>query len=169
MDQLVQLQKHDLPETIGALDAHLSKDLSDEQINDLEYQFKVVFTLSATSKSRAHIQFVNPGSEVAQEIRNVLIKYKSSNELYPHKATAVANIVAKRSGKAFTNNTHTNAWRRYKIRPKNNAKNPSETNKEYRLYHPAFNGYTYSNQWIEFLVSKAADVEEYAALRKGKN
>lgn len=168
MEQTASLQNYEIPETIVSLDASLSGALTEEQVNDLEYQFKVVYTLNASSRSRAHIQFVNPGSEAAEQIHNILIKYKPAHELYPYKATSVVEFVSKGSGKPFTSHTHTNAWRRYKIRPGYNAKNPSDTNKDYCIFHPAFNGYTYSDQWIELLLTKVADENEYAALRKGR-
>jgi hypothetical protein len=114
MDQLTTLQKFDVPEVIETLDAQLIEGLREDQINDIEYQFKVVFTLDASSKSRAHIQFVHPSSGEAEEIRNVLIKYKPADELYPYKPTKVTKLVVSKTGKPFTNNTHANAWRKYK-------------------------------------------------------
>jgi hypothetical protein len=168
MDQLTTLQKFDVPEVIETLDAQLIEGLREDQINDIEYQFKVVFTLDASSKSRAHIQFVHPSSGEAEEIRNVLIKYKPADELYPYKPTKVTKLVVSKTGKPFTNNTHANAWRKYKARPKHKAKRPAETNREFCIYHPAHGDYTYSEKWVEFLVEKIADEKEYNSLRKWK-
>lgn len=60
IDQLAGLQKYGIPDHIQALDARLQEGLSEEELADLQYQFRVVYTLDNASKSRAHIQFVHP-------------------------------------------------------------------------------------------------------------
>ena len=48
--------------------ARLHKDMTEEQLSDLEYQFRVIFTLDNASKSQAHFAFV--GAEFARGGRN---------------------------------------------------------------------------------------------------
>ena len=85
--QIASSQKFDVPQAIQALDARLHKDMTEEQLADLEYQFRVIFTLDNARKSNAHFSFVEPHSKEGGEIRNVLLKYKLADELYPFKAT----------------------------------------------------------------------------------
>jgi hypothetical protein len=164
LEQISALQEYEIPDHIKALDARLIEGLSDEQLRDTEYQFQVIYTLDATSKSKSHFRFVSPGSEEAIQIHAVLQKYKPSDELYPYKPSKVVQLVAKMSGKAFSTFTHTQAWRKYRARPKNRSDKPSETNKDYCIYHAAHGDYTYSEKWVDHLVKMIGDNDEYEAL-----
>jgi hypothetical protein len=158
MDQLVTLQKYDIPEQIEALDAHIRKGLSETELTDLEYQFRVIYTLDNASKSQAGIHFIVPGTDEAKEIKNVLIKYKMADEEYPYKPTTVAKLVSEK-----TNNSQ--AWSLYKVRPKKGAKQPENTNKEYCIYHPAHADYTYSKKWADFLCDKVSSEKEFSKIK----
>lgn len=57
-EQLVTLEKYEIPQEIAALDAQLHGARTEVELADLEYQFRVVYTLQNSAKSRAHIQFV---------------------------------------------------------------------------------------------------------------
>lgn len=117
MDQLSALQKFEVPKDIEALDARLQENHSEEELLDLEYRFRVVYTIDASSKGQAHIQFVTPDSDEGKEIKNVLLKYKPADEMYPYKPTDVARLVKEISGKAFSTHNHTQSWKKFKVRP----------------------------------------------------
>jgi uncharacterized protein DUF3644 len=74
IEQLTTLNKYAIPPQIEALDARLGEGLTDEQLTDHEYQFRVIYTLDAASKSRSHIEFVRPDSAEGKEIHNVLVQ-----------------------------------------------------------------------------------------------
>jgi hypothetical protein len=143
IEQLAGLQKYAIPEHIQALDGRLQEGLTEEELADLEYQFRVVYTLDSASKSRAHIQFVHPDSDEGKEISNILVKYKAADDLYPYKPGPVARLVSQRSGRKFTGHNHTQAWRLYSVRPRPGAKRPQDTNVDYCIYHHAHGDYTY--------------------------
>lgn len=82
-EQLNELNKYDVPKHISALDNQLEHDLGEDRLSDLEYRFRVVYTIENSTKSKSHIQFLHPGDETAEEVRNVLIKTKVSDDLYP--------------------------------------------------------------------------------------
>lgn len=161
IDQLSLVGKYAIPPEIEALDARLQTGLTEEQLRDLEYQFRVIYTLDSSSKSRAHIEFLHPDSEHASEIRNVLLKYKCSDELYPYKPHHVVSKVKVKSEKLFSRRNHTQAWRFYQVRPKKGASQPGNTQSEYCIYHAAHNDYTYSEKWVEFLVKEIENEESY--------
>jgi hypothetical protein len=164
-DQVAILQKYEVPERIEALDARLRSGLSEEEQEDMEYRFRVIYTIDAASKSKSHIQFVHPGSPEAEQIRNVLVKYKPSDEMYPYKPGVVAKMVSKLAGKSFSSTDHTRAWKLYKARPPTGAKQPENTNGDYCIYHAAHRDYTYSKQWIDFLVEQITKHNGLAAIR----
>jgi hypothetical protein len=164
MDQISELQKYEIPERIEALDARLREGLSEADLADLEYQFRVIYTLDSAAKSKAHMQFIHPGSNEAEEIRNILVKYKTADDLYPHKPARVIALVAERSGRRFTGHNHTQAWRKYGARPRRGDQQPHNTNKDYCIYHAAHGDYTYSENWIDFLAAEIATDDGYAAI-----
>ena len=67
LGQIASSQKFDVPQAIQALDARLHKDMTEEQLADLEYQFRVIFTLDNARKSNAHFSLVAPHSKEGGE------------------------------------------------------------------------------------------------------
>lgn len=163
-EQIAMLQGYDLPEHIAALDASLAANLGDEDAENLEYQFKVVYTLTSTSKAKAHFQFVQPESAEGREIQNVLIKYKPVDDIWPLKPADVIKRVNDASGRKFTTDKHQRAWKMYRVRPKTGASDPEATDKKYCVYHPTFKSYTYSLAWVDFLVSEIEDNSRWSKL-----
>ena len=164
-EQIEHLHKYDIPDHISALDARLDDRLSDEEKADLEYQFRVVYMLENTSKSKAHIRFIRPGSEEGQEIHNVLEKLVVADKLYPFKPLEVCTEVSKISGKRFTSHNHTQAMYLFGARPKGGSKQPENVNKPWCIYHPAYKSYTYSQAWIDHLVEMANSEERFALIK----
>jgi hypothetical protein len=154
LEQVAQLHQYDIPDNIKALDAALSAGKTEDELNDIEYQFKVVYTLDSASKGQAHIHFVHPESEEGKTIHNVLQKFKIADELYPLKPGDVVAAV-KKAGKIFTMADHTRAWQKHKVRPLNNAANKDKTDRTYCIYHPAHKDYTYNPKWVEKLIAEA--------------
>lgn len=165
IEQLAIVNSHNLSPEIQAIDAQIMDGMTEEQINNTEFQFRVIYTLDAASKSHAHFQFVNPDSAAGKQIHNVLTKKVIADDLYPHKPAAVAKLVADKTGIKFTSNDHTKAWNFLKIRPKKGSPQPENTNKTFCIYHAAHNDYTYSSAWIDKLVEEIADDEKLRAIR----
>lgn len=168
LEQLATLNRYEIPAHIEAVDARLAEGMTEEQISDLEYQFRVVYTLDAVTKSRAHFQFFQPDSAEGKDIRNVLVQHRLADHLYPHKPSAVASHVRAKTGIEFTLHNHTQAWRKFGARPKHGATQPENTKRDYCVYHFTHKDYTYSDKWIEFLVAEVSDVQKCANLKAFK-
>ena len=167
-EQITTLQKYDVPDHISALDARLDARLSDEERADIEYQFKVIYTLDNSAKSGAHIQFVKPGSAEGKEIHNILEKRVLADDDYPFKPAQVWATVARESKVTFSRNDHTKALRLYKARPTQKSSQPQNTDKKYCIYHKAHKDYTYSQAWVDFLVTQVKNPDELAKIRAVK-
>ncbi|UGX99893.1 DUF3644 domain-containing protein [Bradyrhizobium quebecense] len=154
LEQMAQISAYDLPPNITALDALLKKNASTEDLDDLEYQFRVVYTFDSASKGKAHIQFVSPDSAEGKTIQNVLQKFKIADDLYRYKPGDVVKIVRKATGRLFNMSDHTSAWQSHKVRPPSGSKTPDKTNRDFCIYHTAHNDYTYNDKWIELLVGE---------------
>ena len=166
--QLSALQKYEVPQHIEAIDAHLIGQLREDELNDIEYQFRVIYTMESASKGRSHIEFLQPGAELGKEVQSVLMKPELADQRYPHKPRKVVQIVQKKSGKTFTLHNHTQAWRFFQVRPRIHAKQPENTKKEFCIYHEAHKDYTYSNQWIDFLIGQIGDEQKFCAIKEVK-
>jgi hypothetical protein len=154
LEQAAQISAYDIPPNITALDALLRKDLNEEERDDLEYQFRIVYTFDNASKGKAHIQFLSPESEEGKTIHNVLQKFKIADELWRYKPKDIVRLVRAATKSRFSMNDHTNPWRKHKVRPPNNSKTPEKTNRDFCIYHLAHRGYTYNDKWIALLVGE---------------
>jgi hypothetical protein len=166
LEQAARISAYDIPPNITALDALLKKDMKEEELDDLEYQFRVVYTFDSASKGKAHIQFLSPDSVEGKTVQNVLQKFKIADELYRYKPGDVIKIVREASGKPFSMTDHTRAWQKHKVRPLCGAKSPEKTHRDYCIYHPAHRDYTYNDKWIELLVAELGG-PSVAALDQG--
>ncbi|MEL6666933.1 MAG: DUF3644 domain-containing protein [Pseudomonadota bacterium] len=155
--QLGAVQSHDLPKMIKAVDAELTSGMSDEQIGDLHYRFGVVYTLTSTSKSKAHIRFVSPDSPEGTAIENILVKYRDAGESHPYRASEVAKLVQNATGERFTLHNHTQAWRLHKVRPRTSEPKTAQVNDKYCAYHSLHKEYSYSQDWVDLLTTEWAD------------
>lgn len=68
----------------------------------------------------------------------------------------------------FNASTHTNCWKRYKVRPDGKSSSPKETNSTYCIYDKRHNDYGYTQAWIDFLILKLIDPAEFDAVCKNK-
>ncbi|GCD51400.1 DUF3644 domain-containing protein [Acetobacter pasteurianus] len=152
--QIAEIQNFNIPPAIEALDARLNRNLLPEEENNIEYRLKVVYTLDSVGKSNANVRFVNPASPEGEEIHNVLVRDRPTDDLYPYKAKRVVEAVKQDVSIRFNMYSHTKAWKHYKIRPQDGSKCPEKTDKRYCIYHKAHNDYTYNRAWIDFLIDE---------------
>ncbi|MFA5799515.1 MAG: DUF3644 domain-containing protein [Candidatus Peribacteraceae bacterium] len=54
----------------------------------------------------------------------------------------------------FNSDTHVRCWKKYKVRPTTNSRNPRDTNQRYCIYDDAHHDYVYTQEWMDFLVSE---------------
>jgi len=66
----------------------------------------------------------------------------------------------------FTSGTHTACWKKYKVRPAHGDSNPHAPNPEFCVYDSLHGDYGYTNAWVDFLVKKMSDEQEYSSLYK---
>ncbi len=165
IEQISMLNNYAVPAHIKAIDARLTGSMTDAEINDLEYQFRVIYTLDAVTKSRAHFQFFRPDSAEGKAIHNVLVQDRLADDLYPHRPKEVVALVQQSSGKKFTSRNHTQAWRQFNVRPRKGVQQPDQTNRKYCVYHTTYKAYTYSKIWVELLTSEVNDAFKFAALK----
>jgi Protein of unknown function (DUF3644) len=159
LEQLKEIGKYDIPTDIAALNKEMLDEKTDEQRNDLEYQFSVIYTIVPSSKATAHFQFVSPESSEGQDISNILVRYRPADDLYPFKAGVVAKEVGKAIARKFSISDHTRAWQAHKIRPSGNIVTPDKVNTKYCHYHKAHKDFTYNQAWLDLLISENLEIQ----------
>ncbi|MCX2696701.1 DUF3644 domain-containing protein [Ochrobactrum chromiisoli] len=152
IEQASQLMSYEIPESIRSLDANLTNKISADEAMDIEYQFRVIYTLDSASKGKSHIHFVSPDTAEGKEIHNVLQKVKLADDLYPYKPGAVVKSVQIGSSRPYTMADHTNAWKKHNIRQAKGHKKIAVTDKRYCVFHPAHKDFTYSQAWVDLLI-----------------
>lgn len=154
MDQVLAGNKYEVPESMKAIDASLVVGMTDEQQENLEFQFRVVYSLEASSKSKAHIHFVGPKPEDGKEANNVMIKKVPGDDLFPHKPMKVVALVKKKTKTNFSVNKMIIEAKQKKVRPYPPGLAPEKTDKQYCTYNKAHTDYTYNDAWVDYLVKK---------------
>jgi hypothetical protein len=100
----------------------------------------------------------NPNSMLPKEV----VK-KVQNRLGNPKIKTGRNIID-----LFNSTTHTRCWKKYGVRPKSSSDQPEKTIDKFCIYDDAFETYMYKPKWIDFLVEKMSDKNEYCSLYKGE-
>ena len=162
--------------------------ISTEILNSGDYSFKafLIQVANHNSKEALPIQFYAYDKLSDEEKRNVnriaaLVKEKvvlqnvtNADLLNPSQVVelvqkALGNPkkqVGKKVVDKFNADTHTRCWKKYGIRPKKGDANPEKTNGKYCIYDSRNENYGYTKDWVDFLVEKMKDDNEYNSLYK---
>lgn len=153
-EQLVQLSKSKLPSEISSINSEIFHGMTEDQKNNQAFQFSVIYTKVASSKSKAAYNFVSAESEEGKALHDVLVKLKPGSETHPFRPMDVVRMVNKRTRETFTVKAHTEAWKTHNVRPETSATSKEKTNVNFCFYNPTFKTYFYNQAWIDRLVKE---------------
>lgn len=162
--------------------------ISTEILNSGDYSFKafLIQVANHNSKEALPIQFyaydklsdeekkrVNRVAALVKE-KIVLHNVTNADLLNPSQVVELVQKALgnpkKRVGKKdvdkFNTDTHTRCWKKYGIRPKKEDVNPEKTDGKYCIYDSRNENYGYTKEWVDFLVEKMKDDDEYNSLYK---
>lgn len=135
--------------------------LEAEVENSQKYSFKAYLIPKIgnhRSSSDVAIEFVKYDPANPQEME----KYDKAVVAIKEKQVPVANVnflkpsmvLEKLKEKGFdkTMNWHVDMWRKYKVRPANNARDKSNCKTEYCVYDKPHQDYLYTNAWVQYLI-----------------
>lgn len=141
--------------------------LSADVQNDLAYSFKVFLVPKIgnhANKDSVAVEWIKYDPSKPEEMRQyekvvAMIKPKEVQiaNLGLLKATQVAQHVAAKLGKRFTNYDLKLCYEHFKIRPPNGAPDPSACNPQFCVYDDLHKDYCYKREWATFLVQKLSD------------
>lgn len=149
-----------------------------------EYAFKAFLIQVANHKSSEAlpIQFLSYDKMTDEEKRGVekitaLIKEKHipvANDDKIKPGTVVERVQAALGGKMiirgkkkvdkFNSDTHIRCWKKYGVRPDSNSEHPEQTKTQYCVYDSMNKNYGYTQAWVNFLIEKMSDENEYDSL-----
>ena len=158
--------------------------ISTDIINSGEYAFKAFLIQVANHKSKdaLPVQFYPYDKLTEEEKRKVekiaaLVKEKyipvaNDGKIKPgtvvelvQKALGNKKIIkGKKSVDKFNMDTHTRCWKKYRVRPENGCANPERTNPKYCTYDSLNKNYGFTQDWVDFLIEKMRDENEYNSL-----
>jgi len=81
-----------------------------------------------------------------------------SDDQYPYFPSKVVEEIKKKIEYKIKIYNHTLAWKKYKGRPNNCSKNPSQTKRDFCIYHKVNKNYSYNKAWVEFLIKEFSSV-----------
>ena len=106
--------------------------------------------------------------EVSLSRVTALIKEKRIPVINPGKLRAGQVVVkvsqALGAEKKFSQSQHTQAWRYYGVRPPTKSDHPDDCDTQYCQYDEPHKDYVYTDDWVEFLIKKLKNDDEYKAV-----
>jgi len=177
-------QSKSLSSILSFVDNYRSS-ISTDIVHSGQFAFKA-FLIQVTnhnSKDALPIQFIHYDKLSTEDKQKVsafgaLVKYKEipilnrdtfrAGDVVKNVQEALGNpMKTDHTGKQiskFNMEAHTRFWRKYQIRPRNNATDKKAAKVEYCIYDQRHNDYGYTQAWIDFLITKMKDEKEYNSL-----
>lgn len=160
--------------------------ISTEVFESNKYSFKAFLIQVANHQSRnaLPIQFVHYDQLEDSQKEELgkfvaMVKFKKvevansggfrAGEVVNAVQNALGNIKIPKGKKLinkFNHNTHALCWKKYKVRPNSISKQPYLTESKYCIYDKVHKDYIYSQAWIDFLIEKMKNENEYISLFK---
>lgn len=142
---LIQVANHDSAECLPIQFIAYDK-LSDDEKRNVS---RVAALIKNKKVNVANANLLNPG-EVVQKVQEGLGNPKVNR--------------GKRQVDKFNLDTHTRCWKKYNVRPGRKDTNPELTNNKYCVYDERNENYGYTAAWVDFLINKMRDEDEYKSL-----
>ncbi len=140
-------------------------------LSSMKYSYNVFLVPRVANRvnaADAAVQFVKVDEASPEELRrleqlNVLIREKhipiANIDLFKP-SEAVAKI-RERCPFQVSMNTHSDAWRHFRVRPASGSAHPERCDTNYCVYDRAHNDYVYTQAWIDKCVGALSDPEQF--------
>lgn len=153
-------------------------DLPPEIVQSQKYAFRVFLMPrlgNHATSSNVAIEFIRYDPNKPEEMREyekqiamlkekiVPVQVANQGKLRP---LAVISKVKEATGKPFSVNLHTAAWKLYNIRPQKPG--PQNCQTEFCHYDEAHQDIVYTEKWVQFLIEKVNDPNEFEKIQKFK-
>jgi hypothetical protein len=116
-------------------------------------------------KNNMSIEFIKQEGLTEEELKeyeNAIVLIKNKSNPYKLKPNKVTELVQKKINQ-FKIHIHTRCWKYYNARPQNNNSNYKS---EYCGWVEGFDGYLYTESWVNFLIKKLSNEIEFKKVEK---
>lgn len=162
MDALKKFQAKQYSELKQYIDDYRGN-LEPDICDDPKYRFRVYLVPklgNRESSSDLTLTFLRDselvGTEHVVAVKERLVLAANPGKFKPGQ---VASAVEKQIRRPFSVNHHTAAWKFYQVRASGN--DPSKCEAKYCQYDDAHKDYVYTQDWVDFLVLRLSDQDEY--------
>ena len=140
-------------------------------LTSMKYSYNVFLVPKVANRvnaADAAVQFVKVDEASPEELRrleqlNVLIREKhipiANIDLY--KPSEALSKIRERCPFQVSMNTHSDAWRHFRVRPSTGSTHPERCDTKYCVYDRAHNDYVYTQAWIDKCVDALSDPEHF--------
>lgn len=147
--------------------------LSPDVLGDMAYSYKV-FLIPMLANHRSEdalaIEFVHYDPDQADDYDRTVALIKprtvavvSKGKLKPSHVLPL--VVAKIAPRVFNMDTHTRAWKYWKVRPPADSPNPTDCKTKYCQYDEPHGDYLYTDDWVDLLATELGDDAKYEEVR----
>ena len=155
-DQRTRLKRAaDLPSHVSSFIDAFEHNLSDDELTDPAFRYRVAFVPVMSNRSSGAdraVEFIKPGSEDAEAVNRVLLKEVNKKR---HTATQVVNAAQENGFQGFGMGDHTALWQKL------DAKNPS---KGYGCQGDYKNTWVWFDNWVTRVIEHCNEnADRYAA------
>jgi hypothetical protein len=147
--------------------------LAQELFSDPEYSFRVYLipkTGNHQNTSDTAMEFIKCGPEDNDILQKKIVMIKEKQTPVANQGrlrpSMVCKIVEKSIGRKFSIYHHTNAWKCYDVRKQ--GYQPDGCDTTYCQFDEPHKDYVYTDKWVEFLIDRLSNEEEYAKITSGK-
>jgi hypothetical protein len=147
--------------------------LSTDILDDMAYSYKV-FLMPMVGGHRSRdalaVEFLPYDPEKEDEYTRAVSLIKPRRVPVANLGMLKAKQVVSRvslaiAPKGFNMGTHTRAWKYWKVRPPSGSPNPSDCDTKYCQFDDLHEDYSYTAEWVDFLVRQFADDAVYESVR----
>jgi hypothetical protein len=148
-----------------------------ETLEDQAYEFRVLLIPIKAPKTTADaaITYVDERSLTAEqraELEKMTVIVRERFTEVAQKGRFLAGQVTKKVRArihGFNMQNHTDAWRFFGVRPKTGATYPERTTVKYCVYEDAFRQYTYTDAWVELLITELTSADPVIVMERWRS
>lgn len=167
VDALKQMQKENYKVIREYMETYRG-DLDDDLVESQKYRIRAFLIPKLgnhANSSDIAIEFINVNKLTEEERQNYeqgVAFIKGLENPFKHRPSKVVELLVKTMPE-FNMALHTKCWKYYEARPREVERTFKG---EYSGFVEGFEGYLYTKQWVTFLVSELADLEQLALVRE---
>jgi hypothetical protein len=144
---------------------------STEILNEEGLEDSILYSFKMSLINESRIKNADVIAAITKDKNKVPIAIESRKFVLSDLLTVTEVIKRVQEGlgnnKIFNQTTHNRSWKKYKVRPERQSTHPDLTESKYCIYDKNRKDYyLYTQAWVDFLIDKLKDEDEFRSLRE---